>query len=377
MVRVEVRDGVVAEVEVEEACPDWDDRARSRPLLLPGLIDLQVNGYAGVDFTDPTLDEDGIRTVVEAMWRTGVTGFCPTVITGPLPDCLASLRALRSAVRNPKVDDAVLGVHLEGPWISHVDGARGAHPLEYVRDPDLGELRQLCEAGDVAMITIAPERAGAIELIRAAVGAGILVSIGHSAAEPEDVRRAVAAGARTSTHLGNGVPLLLRRHPNLVWEQLAAPQLTPMFIADGHHVDLTTLRVLARAAGDRGWVLVSDVTSIGGLPTGRYRTRIGGHVELSPEGRLGMVDSELLAGAAASLSTGLVNALETGVGTAAQALRAVTAQPAELIGRRAAGRGWLRPGARADLVRAHLAEGPDRIAVDETVVGGRTVWSET
>ncbi len=375
IVRVVVRDGVVAEVIEDEAHTTWDDRARSLPLLLPGLLDLQVNGYAGVDFTDPGLDELGVHTVVEAMWRAGVTGFCPTVITGALADCLASLRTLRAAAHDPEIASTVLGVHLEGPWISPADGARGAHPREHVRDPDLAELRQMREAGDIAMITVAPERPGALDLIRAGAEAGIVMSIGHSSADPSDVRNGVAAGACASTHLGNGVPLMLPRHPNLVWEQLSASQLTPMFIADGHHVDLTTLRTLVRAASSPGWVLVSDVTSIGGLPAGRYRTRIGGHVELSPAGRLGMVDNGFLAGSATALPVGLLNALETGIGTADQALRSVTAEPARLIGERARDRGQLRPGARADLVRAHLADTPGPVVVDETIIGGRTVWS--
>ncbi|GAA2113460.1 hypothetical protein GCM10009843_01170 [Nocardioides bigeumensis] len=374
----DLEDGRIAAVEVLTPVPDegWRDLAAGHPVLVPGLLDLQVNGYAGVDFSSPGLDPGVVRRVVEALWAEGVTGFCPTVITGPAAQMRESVAALAAAARaDEAVADALLGVHLEGPWISPVDGARGAHPVEHVRPPDAGELAELCAAGDVALLTIAPEIPGATGLATAARERGVLVSVGHSLAEPEDVHAAVAAGATLSTHLGNGIPALLKRHPNLVWEQLGNDVLTAMFIADGHHVDLATLRTMIRAKGAGRWFLVSDTTSVGGLAPGRYRTHIGGEVELDAAGRLGMIGTDYLAGAAASLRSGLANAWAARVAEAAEVTAAVSARPAAVLGERAFGRGGLDPGARADLLLGDWDEATGSLTVKETVVRGRTVWA--
>jgi N-acetylglucosamine-6-phosphate deacetylase len=207
------------------------------------------------------------------------------------------------------------------------------------------------------------------------VARGIVVSIGHSLAEPSDVRAAVAAGARFSTHLGNGIPTFVRRHPNLVWEQLGTDELTAMFIADGHHLDLTTLRTMIRAKEAPRWLLVSDTTSLGGLPPGRYRTHIGGEVELAESGRLGMVGTGYLAGAAVSLRHGLATALSSHLASGRDSVSAVTSRPAAALGRRAADRGALEPGRRADVVVARWDDAHGSLSVQETWVRGRTVWS--
>lgn len=374
----DLEDGRIAAVEVLTPVPDegWRDLAAGHPVLVPGLLDLQVNGYAGVDFSSPGLDAGGVRRVVEALWAEGVTGFSPTVITGPAAQMRESVAVLAAAARaDEAVADALLGVHLEGPWISPVDGSRGAHPVEHVRPPDADELAELCDAGDVALLTIAPEIPGATGLATAARERGVLVSVGHSLAEPEDVQAAVAAGATLSTHLGNGIPALLKRHPNLVWEQLGNDALTAMFIADGHHVDLATLRTMIRAKGAGRWLLVSDTTSVGGSAPGRYRTHIGGEVELDAAGRLGMVGTDYLAGAAASLRSGLANAWAARVAGAAEVTAAVSARPAAVLGERAVGRGGLDPGGRADLLLGDWDEATGSLTVKETVVRGRTVWA--
>ena len=369
-IQLTIQDDVIADVRVT------DNSTATQPddeLLLPGLLDLQVNGHQGVDFNDDQLTTADVRVVVEGLRAVGVTGFCPTVITGPRERMLAAVRAIGSAcAQDAEVADAVLGIHLEGPWISAVDGARGAHPRDDVRSPDLAELRELTATGDIAILTVAPELPRSAELIATAVGAGVAVSIGHSAATPDDVRTAAAAGASLSTHLGNGVPLMLPRHPNLIWEQLSDNRLVCMMIADGHHLDLATLTVMARAKGAGGWLLVSDVTAIGGMTPGRYRTPVGGLVELDTAGRLRIAGTDYLAGAARSLLDGLTWLLQTTSLPASEVVSAVSSAPAKVLGRRCEGRGELQPGLRADLVRARWVS--DKLTVLETISRGHTVW---
>ncbi|HET9188300.1 MAG TPA: amidohydrolase family protein [Acidothermaceae bacterium] len=369
-IQLTIQHDVIADVRVVDSSTETqpDDE-----LLLPGLLDLQVNGYQGIDFNDDQLTTADVRAVVEGLRAVGVTGFCPTVITGPRERMLAAVRVISSAcAQDEEAADAVLGIHLEGPWISAADGARGAHPRDDVRAPDLAELRELTATGDIAILTVAPELPRSAELIAAAVDAGVTVSIGHSAATPDDVRTAAAAGASLSTHLGNGVPLMLPRHPNLIWEQLSDNRLACMMIADGHHLDLATLTVMARAKGAGGWLLVSDVTAIGGMTPGRYRTPVGGLVELDGTGRLRIVGADYLAGAARSLLDGLAWLLQTARLPASEVVSAVSSAPAKVLGRRGGGRGELAPGRRADLVRARWTS--DKLTVLETISRGRTVW---
>ncbi len=386
-IRVTVEHRRIDAVEVLDRGVTDDGYLTDDEVLLPGLVDLQVNGYAGVDFNDPGFGPDDVRAVVERLWAVGVTSFCPTLITGPADRMVDALRSITTARRkDDDVDQAVLGAHLEGPWISPLDGARGAHPREHVRAPDVRELHRLTDAADVAILTVAPEAVGAQELIEAAVRGGTVVSVGHCFAAPEDVRMAAAAGATLSTHLGNGVPSMLPRHPNLIWEQLAERRLTGMFIADGHHLDLSTLTAMVRAKGRGGWLLVSDVTAIGGMPVGQYRTPVGGLVELDETGRLGMVGTGYLAGAARSLLDGLCWLLGSGTVPADDVVAAVSAVPLQVIGPRAGNRIDARAddgvadgtgivaGRRADLVRARWTPDQGALRVLETLSGGRTVW---
>lgn len=370
-IQVTLRDDVIADVQVVDS---YTEIQPDDELLLPGLLDLQVNGYQGIDFNDGELTLAGVRTVVEGLHAVGVTGFCPTVITGPRERMLAFVRMISSAcAQDAEVADAMLGIHLEGPWISAVDGARGAHPRDDVQAPDLVELHEFTTAGDIAILTLAPELPRSTELIEAAVGAGIAVSIGHSAATPDDVRTAAAAGASLSTHLGNGVPMTLPRHPNLIWEQLYDNRLVCMMIADGHHLDLPTLTVMARAKGAGRWLLVSDVTAIGGMPPGQYRTPVGGLIELDATGRLRIVDTDYLAGAARSLLDGLGWLLRLASLPASEVVSAVSSVPGKVLGRHGEGRGELLPGRRADLVRARWTS-DGGLSVVETISRGHTVW---
>lgn len=342
-------------------------------LLLPGLVDLQVNGCAGIDLNSGALRPDDVTALVRVLAAGGVTAFCPTIITASADSMIAAIAAIGEAMADdPAVAAAVLGVHLEGPWISPVDGPRGAHPAEHVRAASPAELDAFLGAGaPVAIVTLAPEAAGAIEIVRAASEAGVVVALGHSAAEPNAVRAAVDAGARLSTHLGNGVAGVLPRHPNLIWTQLGDDRLTASFIADGHHIDPATLATMVRAKGADRTILVSDATALCGMPPGRYTTAIGGEVELTEGGRLGMVGTPFLAGAARPMIDGLALALSRNILGPGDAVAAVSSRPAALLG--AQKRGVLAPGARADLVTARWFGDTGRIEVLETMVGGEVV----
>lgn len=271
----------------------------------PGLVDLQVNGFAGVDFNNPAVAPDDIRRAAAAMERHGVTVFLPTLITSSLADFAACARAVLAAAH-----PAVAGIHMEGPYISPLDGPRGAHRREWTAPPSLDDVRRRQDAaeGRIRIVTLAPELPGALPLIEALAGMGVRVAIGHSAATADQVRAAVAAGATLSTHLGNGVASNLPRHPNLIWAQLAADELTAGLIVDGHHLPADTVKVMVRAKTPERAVLVTDATAAAGCPPGVYT--IGGQtVELDANGRVTLAGGACLAGSALTLDRAVANVI--------------------------------------------------------------------
>ena len=300
----------------------------------PGFFDLQVNGFAGVDFNDPRATPDDLCRALAALRATGVTRLLPTLITGAFDDFAACARRL---VRLG--DDAVAGLHMEGPYIAGADGPRGAHPLAYVRAAALDDFRRRQDAaeGRIVLVTLAPEVTGALELIGYLVAQKICVAIGHTAATPAQIRAAVQAGATLSTHLGNGCAQLLPRHPNVIWEQLAADELTASFIVDGQHLPAATVKAMVRAKTPARSILVTDAMAAAGCPPGRYR--IGGaEVELSAAGRVAAPGASNLAGSALTLPVAVANAVRfTGL-PLTEVLPLATTQPAALLGQRTAGR---------------------------------------
>lgn len=345
--RVTVQDGRIAAVE-----PD-PEPAETETWLSPGLIDLQVNGYGGYDLNDEPIDADTVIALVRRLIRTGTTTFLPTLITAPEEKILRALRAIAQARRtDAQVAHAIPFVHMEGPHISPADGARGAHPLDAVRPPDLAEFERWQAASEnlVGMITISPHWDEAAHYIAKLVSKGMLVSIGHTDATPEQIRQAVDAGATLSTHLGNGIAQTLPRHRNPLWAQLADDRLTATFIADGHHLPADTLKAMLRAKGLERSILISDSVALAGMAPGMYHSPIGGEVELRTDGRLSMAGTEMLAGAACSLSQTVARLASSTTATLSEAVRMATENPGRLIG----GRGLLRPGNPADLFRFHF-----------------------
>lgn len=273
-------------------------------MITPGLVDLQVNGYAGHDVNADDVDVDTLAALTRALWAQGVTTYLPTVITASEEKILHVLAVIAAARRSdPLLAHSIAGIHVEGPSIAAEDGPRGAHDARHLRDPDLAELERWQRAADGALrvLTLAPERRGAPDYIRAATTQGLRVSIGHCTPTPQQVRTAVQAGASLSTHLGNGTHQLLPRHPNHLWTQLAEDRLTAMLIADGHHLPADTLTAMIRAKGPQRCVLTSDSAALAGMPPGRYDTPVGGEVEVGEDGRLQLAGTSLLAGSGASL----------------------------------------------------------------------------
>lgn len=327
--------------------------------LVPGLLDLQVNGYAGVDFNDGHLEAAGVGQVVHAEWQLGAPAICPTLITGPEERILDALAVIAAARRSdPMLRHAIPCVHVEGPHLSTEEGPRGAHDPAFLRPPDINELArwQRAAEGAVGIVTIAPELPGALDYIKAAVAQGVVVSLGHSAATREQITAAADAGAALSTHLGNGCALLLPRHDNQLWPQLADDRLAAGFIADGHHLPADMFVAMTRAKGVDRSVLISDSVALAGSPPGRYRTAVGGEVELSPSQRLSLAGSEgkLLAGSVSSLTQCLSWAIDIAGLAPVVAFQMATANPWRVLAggamaAEALGRGALRIGAPADL----------------------------
>ena len=323
-------------------------------MLAPGFVDAQVNGYLGMDVNGPDADSSVIEGITEELARIGVTTWVPTVITASEEAISHALRCVEKARKaDARVRDAIPSVHVEGPFISDRDGARGVHDASKIYpaiDPE--EVRRWGAITRIGVVTVSPHWTNASKGIQEICSLGVRVSIGHTHATATEVLAAIDAGATLSTHLGNGIAAMIPRHPNAIWTQLADDRVTCGLIADGHHLPAETLEVMLRAKGSHGAFLVSDMTAITGKTPGRYATPVGGSVDLDEQGRLSYVGTEFLAGAAATLPDGLRYVLRsTSVGLG-QALKLVTENPARTLPGARPGLGTLRPGAPADMVLA-------------------------
>jgi N-acetylglucosamine-6-phosphate deacetylase len=353
--------GEAAAVEIAGGmvqCVESAEESDSLPWIAPGFVDLQVNGYGGQELTDAGLTVEQVEKVALGMDTFGVTQFCPTLTTQSFDVLTHSLHTIhRAAEQSAAVAGRAAGIHLEGPYISCEDGPRGAHPRPHCRPPDWEEFQHLQEAADgrIRILTMSPEYDGAVEFISKVTAAGVIVAIGHTAASPEQVAAAVDAGARMSTHLGNGAHGQIRRHPNYVWSQLADDRLTASLIADGHHLPPEVVKVFLRAKTPPRCVLVSDITGMGGMPPGRYETSLGA-VEVLENGRLVVAGQrQFLAGAALPIGVGVVNVMRFAGADLKTAVEMAGTSPAAIVHARCGG---LRPGDVADFVLFDLAYDP-------------------
>jgi N-acetylglucosamine-6-phosphate deacetylase len=341
-IELEVHDQVISALRpaVGPSSPLPDD-----DWVAPAFWDIQVNGRWGHSFSSRDLSVEMVASIVSAQSALGTARLCPTLITAPRPDLLHGLRTIAAACEaDSRVAARVLGIHLEGPFLSALEGYRGAHRSELMLDPDWGLFEALQEAAGqrIVLVTLAPERAGSIEFIRKAVAHGVVVALGHTAADAATISAAVQAGATLSTHLGNGVAAILPRHPNPIWIQAGQDELAASFIADGHHLDLTTLRALARAKGPRHTILISDASPLAGLAPGTY-----GEWAVDASGKIVVAGTPYLAGSNQALDAGLSNLSWATGWTLEEVLATVTTNPAQLLRRPAPS---LKVGEPANLV---------------------------
>jgi N-acetylglucosamine-6-phosphate deacetylase len=325
---VEVVDGRIAAVGLAGSS--------GRGIAAPGFIDLQVNGYAGVDFS--TASEDEWRFAREALLRDGVTAFQPTFVTAPLEDMRASLSRLPTDDHGARI----IGAHLEGPFLS--PERPGAHDPSALLAPDLATLDALLEGGPVSQVTLAPELPGAIDLVDALVARGVTVSCGHTEADAAAAHLAFDRGATAVTHLFNAMRRPEARDPGIAYAALGRDDVFITLIVDGHHLVDDTVRMAWRAAGER-LVLISDAVAAAAAPDGDYT--LGGTVPIHSTGGVVRTDGGSLAGSALSMLAAVRNSHALGVPLPA-ALAAATEAPARMARRPDIGR--ITPGARADLV---------------------------
>ncbi len=301
---------------------------------LPGLFDLQVNGFAGIDFNGPDLTTDRVHEALERLRDTGVTRCLPTLITSSFDDFCRNARVLAS------VDNAALaGIHMEGPYLSPEDGARGAHPKPHITaaTTDDFQRRQQAAGGRIRLVTLAPEVPGAIALIEHLAASGVRVAIGHTAASPAQVADAVAAGATLATHLGNGCSQMLPRHPNVIWEVLASDTLFASLIVDGHHLPAATVKAMVRAKGIGRTILITDAGAAAGCAPGTYT--IGGVTcVLGADGRVSLPGTPYLAGSSLRLNDAIANAVRFTGGSLHDAAAMASTIPAAYLGTPTLGR---------------------------------------
>ncbi len=343
------------------------------PRILPGLCDIQINGYAGVNFNSPTVQPEQLLRMARRVWASGAPLFCPTVITGSRERMRRSIQTIRAAARqDPLFRQSALGIHVEGPYISPEDGPRGAHPKQHVRPPDWDEFRQWQEdaEGEIRILTLSPEW-DAPQFIERAVDAGVAAAIGHTNADARQLNAAVEAGAKISTHLGNGAHATLPRHPNYIWEQLGDDRLWASFIADGHHLPPKTLRCMIRAKTLQRSVLVSDAVWLADMPPGRYEGADGQPLDKLANGRVQLADTPYLAGAALPLLRGVENAVRYAGLTLNEAAQLASTNPMRFLN---GGSSALEAGAPANLTIIEWDAQNAQARVLETVLNGETVY---
>jgi N-acetylglucosamine-6-phosphate deacetylase len=374
--------GTAVQVEYQDTIRSVDDLLNAPvtdDFLAPGFIDLQVNGFAGVDYNDPESKADAIARSIRKIFTTGVTRFFATVITGSeerITGCARNLaRAKEEFARNGMPEmHALEAFHIEGPNISPETGPRGAHPLEHIRPPDIEEFRRWQEAanGNIRLVTVSPEWPEMPLYIETLAKSGIVVSVGHTKATHDQIRAAVDAGATMSTHLGNAAHPVLPKTQNYIWDQLAEDKLAACFVVDGIHIPQPFFRAALQAKGMERAILVTDAVMPATCRPGPYRL---GQVDviLREDGSVVLKDGERLAGSALRMDRAVERSVHWTGTSLASVLAMTTTNPAR-IGRIAGRQRGLLPGEKADLVRLSWNNLSQALAVQETIVAGVSVY---
>lgn len=371
---LEIEGAAIARVTYPSVVPssldDW-------PWIAPGLLDIQVNGRGGQEFSSPKLSPEKVAAIVQSFYAAGVTRLCPTMTT-------ASFDVLRHAMRtvaatcemSPAMARRIAGIHLEGPYISAEDGPRGAHPAQHCRRPDWDEFQRLQEAsgGRIRILTMGAEFEEGPAFVERVVRSGVVAAIGHTGADGAQIRRLVDAGARLSTHLGNGSHSVLPRLRNYIWAQLAEDRLMASIIADGYHLPPEVVQTIVRAKSPQQCILVSDISGLAGLPPGRCPSEMG-DIEILADGRLVVAGQrEFLAGASAPLCDAVANVMRFAGLDLATAVHMATEHPARLLG---LGVGRIEPGQPADLLQFDIDGERKHLSVRACVADGELLWGST
>ena len=303
--------------------------------MIRSWIDLQVNGYGGVDFNAPDLTAEAVRSVTEKLEADGTVGYLPTLVTGDTEVLIGNVRTVMAARRRYAVcEKNILGFFLEGPFISDKPGAVGTHPVEWVRPPDLGLFNRFQDAAEglVKMVNVAAEVPRMPDFVRSLSESGVTVSLGHQLAKsPADVEDCIAAGAKAFTHLGNGIPNEVNRHDNIVYTALVEDRASVMFIPDGHHLSDAMLKLYTRAVPLERLVAVSDSQYPAGLPPGEYEV-CGAKARLEENGLLWNPARNCLVGATTPIAK-CMEILEERIGLTPEECRTIGHDnPLALIG---------------------------------------------
>jgi N-acetylglucosamine-6-phosphate deacetylase len=304
-VRLRWGEGTITAIEpVTESPPDlW---------LAPPLVDLQINGYAGIDLQQDGVPLSGLLTAMRGLRADGCTRWLLTLISDEWPKLMARLRHLRHLrAQSPELQQAIAGWHIEGPFLSSEPGFCGAHDPKVMCDPTPAHIEELrtTTGSDPVLLTLAPERSGAMEAIVRAASLGITVSLGHTNASQERLAQAVAAGAVAFTHLSNACPRLIDRHDNILWRVFETPGLRVSLIPDGAHVSGPLFRLIHRELGADAIFYVTDAMAAAGAPPGRYRLgRLD--LEVGEDQVVGLPGSLNLAGSALTPIAGVFRAAE-------------------------------------------------------------------
>lgn len=378
-VSISIKDGIITKVERLKTFS-----GNHKPYFIaPGLIDIQINGYLSVSFSlegaEKTAASAGelsvadVKKVTEGLWKEGVTSYFPTLTTNSRELLLKNFAVITRSMNDPASLGSVPGFHLEGPYISPVDGYRGAHPKEHVRKPDWEEFFEFYSAtgGKILIVTVAPETEGAFEFIRKCRENGIVVSLGHHNGTAEEIKQAIDNGAGLATHLGNGCASTINRHHNPIWPQVADDRLIISIICDGFHIPPEMIQVFYKAKGPDNIIITSDITSYAGLPAGEYKIKTGETIIKTPEGNLKFSgQGGGLYGSATPLSKGVGHIMKVTGCSLAKAIQMTSTNAARLHNLN--DRGRLEPGKRADIILFTLDD--FKMDIKKTIVAGNIVY---
>ncbi|CAM4371231.1 N-acetylglucosamine-6-phosphate deacetylase [Zobellia nedashkovskayae] len=348
-----------------------DAKNDMRTFIAPGLIDVQINGYMGVDFSGPGLTVEDIRKATKALWKVGVTSYLPTIITSDIDRIKENFAVLAAARKDPEIGPSIPGFHLEGPYISPISGFRGAHLEKYIKNPDWEEFKEIQKAADngIVLLTMAPELEGAIPFIRKCTESGVVVALGHHNGSANQIKEAIDAGAKMATHLGNGCANEINRHHNPLWPQLSDDRITPSIIADGFHLTKEEVRSFYKVKGPNNTILVSDALDLAGLPPGEY---IRGERKLLLTPNVVKLPKEnVLAGAASPISKCLGVMMEYTQCSLADAILMGSTNPAKMFSMKDLGA--LEKGKKADLILFTINN--NELVIEKTYVSGKLVYS--